>query len=143
MDYLEWNDNKMSIGIKLIDEQHKELLKIINKLSTSINENSQRKDILIIVNELIGYASYHFTVEEELFNKFNYKDSEEHKKEHSLFVKKFRSIKNKISNDKVYLKKSAIEISGEVFQYIVDWFLNHVVGSDKKYVELFKKNGIK
>jgi hemerythrin len=48
MEYLHWNDETMSIGIELIDEQHKELLKIINQLSTTIHENSQKIDIIMI-----------------------------------------------------------------------------------------------
>jgi len=142
MNFIKWNDETMSIGIMLIDNQHKELLKIINKLSSSIHNHSQRRDILEILDELISYADYHFSTEEELFDKFNYKESEIHKKEHSLYVKEFIELRNKIMQDKVYMNKSAIEVSESVFNYIVKWFLNHVVGSDRKFVEVFKENGV-
>ena len=143
MEFIEWNNKTMSIGIKLIDDQHKALLKIINQLSTTINENSQRSCIVIIIDELIDYSAYHFTTEEKLFDKFDYDESHNHKKEHDLFVKKFIEIKSKIPNEDFYLMRSAIEIADDVFKYIIDWFLDHVVGSDRKYVELFKKNSIK
>jgi hemerythrin-like metal-binding protein len=143
MNFIKWNDETMSIGIMLIDNQHKELLKIINKLSSSIHNNSQRIDILEILDELINYADYHFSTEEELFDKFDYEENEAHKKEHSLFVEEFTELRNKITQDKIYMNKSAIEISERVFNYIVKWFLNHVVGSDRKFVELFKENKIR
>ena len=64
MDFIKWNNETMGIGIMLIDNQHKELLKIINKLSSSIYNNSQQRDILEIIDELIHYADYHFSTEE-------------------------------------------------------------------------------
>lgn len=143
MEVLEWNDKTMGIGIKLIDDQHKELLKIMNQLETSIHENSQRRDILTIVDELIDYAAYHFITEEKMFDKIDYEEAEIHKKEHAEFVEKFDAIKNKISNDEFYLMKSAIEISDDIFNYIISWFIEHITGSDRRYVELLKGKGIK
>ena len=143
MNFLKWNQETMGTGVKLIDNQHKDLLKIINKLSTSINNKSQKKDILSIINEFINYADYHFSTEENLFDKFDYCESDSHKKEHSFFLNEFIKLKNEISGDKAYKNKTAIEISEQLFQYIINWFLTHVVGSDKKFVMLFKENGIK
>mgnify|MGYP000373709460 CR=1 FL=1 len=143
MEFLEWNNKTMSIGIKLIDEQHKELLKIINKLSISINENSQRKDILTIIDELIDYGYYHFRTEEELFDKFNYEEADIHVIEHTNFINKFTTIKEKISKNKMFRDKSSVEVAENIFQYIINWFLNHVVVSDRKFVPLFKDNGCK
>ena len=61
MNTIIWNDKTMSLGIPLIDEQHKELLNIINQLSTSVYSNTQKKDIFMIINKLIDYANFHFT----------------------------------------------------------------------------------
>ena len=142
MDIVEWDDEKMGIGIKLIDDQHKELLKIINLLSNSINSNSQKKDILTIVDKLIDYAGYHFSQEKELFDKFNYEETQAHETEHAKFLKKFVEIQKKLLDNESYKNESIIEISEDVFKYIIDWFINHVTGTDRKYVSLFKENGI-
>jgi len=139
---LEWSDDKMSLGIKLIDEQHKELLNIINMLANSIDNYSQREDILTIVNKLIDYSYYHFSMEEELFAQFNYKDVDAHKKEHLKFTKIFSELKLKLTNDEYFKDKSAINIAEEIFEYITSWLIHHIINSDKKYVELFKEKGI-
>ena len=139
---LDWNEKTMALGIKLIDEQHKELLKIINLLAKSINENSQRKDILLIVEKLIDYVEYHFSAEEELFEKFHYEESKEHKDNHVKFTQKFVDIKNKITNDKSYLNMSSIDISIDIYIYMTNWFINHISGSDRKYASEFKKYGL-
>ena len=52
-------------------------------------------------------------------------------------------IKDKIKSDNKYLRKSAIEVADDVFQFIINWFLEHISGSDRKYVDLFKENNIK
>jgi len=142
MEMLKWNNEKMSVGIKLIDAQHQELLKIINQLTTSIEENSQKKDILIIIDELIKFAGYHFLTEEKLFDEFNYEETEVHKNEHKEFSTKFIKMRNKLLEDELYKSKSAVIIAEEVFNYIINWFIHHVTGSDKKYVKLFKEYGI-
>ena len=142
MEPIEWNNEKMSIGIKLIDDEHKVLLGIINQLSTSITEQSQKNDILIIINKLMDYASHHFKTEERLFEKFDYIEADIHLKEHSAFSEKFIEIKHKFEIDSLYLRRNSIEIAEDIFTYIIVWFLKHVNGSDRKYVKLFQDHGI-
>lgn len=143
MQLLQWNDEKMALGITVIDEQHKELLNIINLLATSIKTHSQKDDIIQIVDELINYAKFHFTNEEEMFDKFDFKESDAHKKEHEAFFEKFTTIKSDISNNELNKTKSSIEIAEEVFSYLTKWFLNHIIGNDREYVQLLKENGVK
>lgn len=139
MNLLKWDEEKMGVGYKVIDDQHKELINIINKLSTSINHNSQQRDILDIVNELINYTDYHFSTEEALFERFNYKLTDEHKQEHKDFDSKFSNIKNELLEDDFYKNKSAVEVSEEIFLYIIDWLMHHILDNDKKFVSSLKE----
>ena len=41
---MKWDNDKLSLGISLVDEQHKQLFNIINQLVT-INANSKKKKI--------------------------------------------------------------------------------------------------
>ena len=143
MKVLDWDDSKMSVTIELIDNHHKKLLNIINELYTTIRENSQKKDILIIVDKLIKYTQYHFSVEEAYFEKFDFKESDSHKKEHTHFINMFQEIKDTIEKSKINMNKSAINLAEDIFKYLVNWFINHVTKCDKEYIELFKENGIK
>lgn len=136
MNTIIWNDKTMSLGIPLIDAQHKELLNIINQLSTSIYSNTQKKDIFMIINKLIDYANFHFTCEEELFNNLKYNKKDEHKNEHREFLNKFTKYHNQISNSE-YLNQVEIIISQETLIYLVDWFLHHIAGTDRIYAEIF------
>ncbi len=139
MDLIKWSDERMSIGIKLIDDEHKELVKIINDLGLSIHKNCQRTEILTIVDRLIDYSKYHFAREEKYFKKFNYENAIEHKEQHNIFINKFEKIRKDIEEQDDLCN---IILSEEVFLYLIEWLLNHITGSDKKFVDLFKKNGL-
>ena len=138
-----WNENKMSVGIELIDNQHKKLLNIINKLEDSITTNTQKKDSLSIVNEIIDYTMYHFKTEEDLFDKYNYEKKDEHKKEHNSLIKKILNVKDILTDDRLKRNEDYIEIVEEIYIFVIDWFLNHILQRDREYIELFERNGVK
>ena len=81
MDKIIWN-NSYSVGVQELDEQHKKIVKMLNKL---IEMKDTRVDSEIISNTLIEmkkYASEHFETEEKLMNEYNYPDYLLHKKQH-------------------------------------------------------------
>lgn len=140
MQVIVWDDSKMNLGIKLIDEQHKHLLEIVNLLASTITKKSEKKDILYILNKLIDYAGFHFTSEEALFDKVNYIDSSEHKKEHAEFIDQFKTAQSKLKKDSSFSKHSILDIAENTYEYVVKWIINHILGSDKKYVKLVHEN---
>lgn len=137
MKYIKWNDETMALGIPIIDEQHKKFLNIINQLQSIIYSSSQKEKLIDIIDELIDYAIFHFKTEEDLFEKFDYEFKEEHKKEHKKFFDKFLELKKITEIELLSLRKNAIEIANEIYIFIIDWFLNHIAGTDKKYITLF------
>ena len=81
--------NSYSIGIQLIDIQHKHLFHIGNQ-AYSLLENDLQTDnydaINLIVEDLRSYAKYHLTCEENYMLKINYSGYAEQKKEHDYFI---------------------------------------------------------
>lgn len=129
-------DEKYSVKVEEIDDQHKHLVELISKLYESINNQSTKDELGGILNELIAYAVLHFSTEEKYFKKFNYENTEEHIKEHEKFATKVSGLKEKYSNNE-------IEISFELIDFLEDWLLDHLVESDQKYVECLTSNGLK
>mgnify|MGYP000867218199 FL=1 len=68
MPLVEWK-SEFSLGISEIDEQHKKILAIINKLYDlfSNKEHQDIAEIERIIKELADYAVYHFQTEEKYF----------------------------------------------------------------------------
>lgn len=133
--YFEWSDEH-SLGIQVIDDQHKKLIQIMHKLFTAINEQSTSEVIEEILNKLVEYTEYHFTTEEDFFRAFHYAEMEEHVNEHERFYEKIKTLQEKQEGNE-------IEVSFELMDFLEDWLLEHIQHLDKKYVACFKEHGVK
>lgn len=134
MEKIEW-DEKYSVNISKIDEDHKKLFQIINKANDAINNKYEPEKISEILNEMTMYALNHFKTEEDYMAKFEYSEYELHKKEHLAFIKKT-----------VDYCKSVMEgnynIAENLLEFLVQWLTGHIQSTDRKYIECFKKNGL-
>lgn len=131
MTYIQWSD-KFSVQVKEIDEQHKKLIGMINKLHDALFDIEVQK---VVINEMIEYAMIHFETEEKYMEQFQFSGYEEHKKEHGKFTEKAMDIRN------------AFEMTGclltlHILDFLKEWLENHLLNTDMKYVECFKENGL-
>ena len=128
---VEWSD-KYSVGCEKIDEQHKRLFDLINKLYQAFVEANAKKVITQIIEEMAKYAIYHFSTEEELFDKYDYYDKEKHKSEHELFIDKVIEFAQKLKNEE-------LTVTYEVMLFLKDWLINHILKSDMRYKNVICK----
>lgn len=128
---LEWSD-EFSVGIDLIDKQHKILIRAINLLAMAVEYNTSRELMREIFVTLRDYTDTHFAYEEELFDRFSYPETEKHKAEH-------RSLLNQVVTLEQRWNSGEAEIGPEVLKFLVNWLRNHILGSDKKYSEFLIK----
>jgi hemerythrin len=134
MMFLKWNDS-FSVKVNSIDQQHKKLIDLINSFYDNINQGSPKEKLLILINELKKYTIVHFSTEEEYFKKFNYLDFAAHKEEHDKFVATIQNYEERYKSGKLLL-------TIEVTNFIKKWITQHILGTDKKYIELFQKHGV-
>ncbi len=98
MDHFEifpWNDN-FETGISIVDEQHIELVRILNELAVHVANHSSPIKLDKVFNELTSYADYHFKTEEGLWD-VHFKDDEwltKHELTHHAFLEKISFLKN-------------------------------------------------
>lgn len=125
----------LETGFKEIDEQHKKLVEIMNKLFKAYSENDHKKTLKTILNELSDYSRYHFRTEELYFDQFNYINKAEHINEHNKFMNSINDIQKKFSSlEGVFSLKLLI--------FLQEWVTNHILASDKKYIDCFKNGGL-
>jgi hemerythrin len=123
---LTWSD-EFSVKIKELDEHHRKIFSILNKLFDEINKGSHSRVVLEVLTDLDEYASYHFQAEEELFRKKNYPDAQEHMREHEVF----RSHQRKLDE----LVRMNDNLAGlELSEFLSSWLISHVLTTDKKYI---------
>lgn len=135
MAYMQW-EKKYSVGISKIDEQHMKLFSYINDLHDAM-KNGKSKDILAgLINQLVNYTLTHFSLEEEYMSKYKYIDYLQHQKEHKAFVEKITAFRND------YNLTSGV-VSIELMNFLKDWLVKHVLGTDKKYVPFLMGKGVK
>jgi hemerythrin len=123
---IEWEE-RYAVSDRVIDNQHKVLFNIINKLYRAVLSSVEKEVIEEIIEELVDYSFVHFEHEEKLFDKFDYENTDEHIKEHEGFICKIKEFEDKITN-----KDSKLPL--EVLNYLKTWIINHILVSDKKYV---------
>jgi hemerythrin len=124
-----------SLNLKEIDDQHQELVRLINELHQGMMERKSQQILGDIINGLIAYTKTHFLTEEKYFIEFGYNEAVIHKKEHRDFVSKVSDFKKDFDRGKMML-------SMEIMNFLKDWLVKHIQGSDKKYVPMFQANGI-
>lgn len=135
MDIAKWDDS-YSVGLKEIDDQHKRLFDLINKLYNGMTGNETHDQLAEVIHGLIDYTRYHFKTEEEYFARFGYAESASHIATHTAFVDKIK----KFEED---FKTGDVTVSMDLLTFLKEWLIKHIKGEDKKYVALFKEHGVK
>jgi hemerythrin-like metal-binding protein len=125
---LKWSE-EFSVDDQSIDEEHLQLISLINELQMTIVEDQDQETINHIFDRLIKYTIVHFDNEEKMLKEAGYPDLKEHAREH----KKLKAQVQKLSREKNFL------LSSNIAEFLQVWLKDHILGSDKKYAEYFKE----
>lgn len=130
MPFFEWDD-KFNIGVYEIDNQHKNLIYLVNIFFESIISNNDIEEIKLIVNELSEYIWVHFQTEEKLMRDLDYQDYYTHQIEHKIFAKYIGNVQEKL------IKGDVPDII-ELGDFMHDLLVNHVLVFDQHYGSVLK-----
>ncbi len=133
MHQIEWKD-EYSVGIKELDEQHKELFRLINRL---YQESESAGMITYAFDSLERYVNIHFRTEEKLLEKAAYADLKAHKIEHKQFEDWLKSVKITFAAG-----ASPQRMAGVINEYLQDWWTHHILESDMNYSEKLVNNSL-
>ncbi len=120
---IEWNTAYL-IGIDEIDFQHQYFLKLIYRLSSELERTVDPHYRLLLLQELNKYAKFHFLSEENIMFSIGYPELEEHRKLHFELIETLNLKSGYYGEGKI--------ASGEVIEFLYDWFVGHTVEVDKK-----------
>ena len=123
--YIEW-DNAYSIGILQIDNQHRQLIDLINQLESICKTDNKNigNEFIEVMKQSTEYVLVHFRDEEKLMNSIKYKNLVEHKALHEQFIKKIYEITKCFNNGNE-------DVYQHYFRFLKDWLLNHIATHDK------------
>jgi hemerythrin len=133
--YVVWKD-EYSVGINSIDLQHKKLLGLINQLQTAVDHKTGEAFEHEALDALVDYTKTHFTYEEGLLVQNDYPDYGPHKAQHEEMIKEVEAVLAGYKKDPDTAMRNAAN-------YLKDWLINHINGTDKKYSSYLIDKGVK
>ena len=120
---------KYQTGILLIDEEHKELFRIMNEVHAVIvdEENLDKYDAIIrLLEEMRNYTKDHFNDEEEYMESIHYEGLEAQKMAHEAFIERLNAM------DLKQIKAHQEETLSEIMAFLTEWLVNHILHMDSK-----------
>jgi hemerythrin len=131
--FFKWSPD-YSVHIKTIDDQHKELVNILNRLFVAVSKREGEKVIAEILDALMSYTQTHFALEERLMRRAKYKDLESHMEEHRRLLEKLDQLCNKhlIQEKPIYF---------EMLSFLKTWLKEHIQGVDTQYSTALQQAG--
>jgi hemerythrin len=119
-------DESFSVGVEVLDKQHKQIVEIINRLIDEPKEGFDPDEVAKILDELTKFAHYHFKMEEQLLAEHGYYDLRTQQDEH----KEFRIELANLCMDSM---KNHTIIPINVLLYLKEWWTDHILVKDMKY----------
>lgn len=126
MDHVAW-DQKMSVGVEILDDDHKKLLDMFNRLLKSGVATKDRDDLTGMLSGLRDYTNVHFTREEELMERQGYPDLDAHKAAHRYFVDEVQ----KLYQD--YDESNTMMLRIDLILLLKEWLIEHIQSVDARY----------
>ena len=133
-EFIEWTD-ELSVGIEEIDEQHRVLVDLVNEMHQAITDQRGSEVVSDILEKLADYTRIHFAVEESLMRILQYPDYEPHKEQHEKLIAHLRELRGKVESGQT-------AIGFELMHFLRNWLTQHILGTDKEYVDHFLNAGI-
>lgn len=132
MDCLEWDDG-LQVGVKRIDEGHKRLFGLLNKITAISMHCKQADKIYPIIGELIDHVILCFNDEEQEMKGHGYPGLAVQELQHLDFVKLLV-----LELDLRHLNRlPAIEL----LERVASMLRSHITNEDKKYADYLEADG--
>lgn len=131
----QWHKQKLELEIKGLDNQHRELIMILQQTNDLQHTSDERKKLFIpeIIKKLFYYSQFHFSYEEEHMAKNNYPLLKEQQEQHIIFI-------NHIRQFVADYNKGIAVLTDEIVLFLKDWTINHILQDDKKYKDYLLEN---
>jgi hemerythrin len=124
MAHVQWKD-RYNINYKEIDEQHKCLVAIMNRMIDIIGQDHPTDQTKEIFHQICQYALTHFASEERYMEAAGYPGLGRHKSQHATFIDRLLEL-NRTSDS---LDAGLLE---EILVFVRRWYLNHIAISDQE-----------
>ncbi|MFH1502529.1 MAG: bacteriohemerythrin [Candidatus Eisenbacteria bacterium] len=131
-----WDDG-LSVGVDLIDEQHKMLLGRLGELSDAVCSRQGSSQIVSTLTFLSEYVDFHFGTEEKHMAENDYPAYPEHKAAHE----EFKATLGRLSDD--FEEEGATTgLAESINTLLITWFFKHIRSVDQELGRFCNERGI-
>ncbi|PKU25574.1 bacteriohemerythrin [Telmatospirillum siberiense] len=120
-----WSSD-MSVGVLVLDEEHRFLIEEMNSLH-AIKKMKSQDTLENCLGRLICFAIKHFFHEESYMAKMRYSRMPAHKVAHDDFIVKMQSFLRRGADEDVTV------LSVEIVEYLDEWCAQHILVEDRRY----------
>lgn len=136
MKKITWTDD-LSVGVGLIDEQHKMLIRRLNDMSQAIEDVKGPTEIARTLEFLIEYTDFHFSTEAEHMKRSGYPGLARHLKKHEEFTSTLADLEEEFRED------GATQILADsIDTFLVNWLIKHISNVDVEFGAYLEEKGI-
>jgi len=123
-----------SVGIKLIDDQHKGLLNLVNDMYMHLtgNKNEERTYFTKVIQQMALYIKNDLGTEEKLMIMAGFSGYMEHKRVHDAFA---FTVEETIRNFEAGKRFVLLEFT----RFLREWVFTHIAIMDKQHFTCIKK----
>lgn len=126
----------MSVGVGIIDDQHREFIGLVNELTESVTSPRANFVVGLTLEKIFSFAQYHFLTEEKYFALFDYELADEHIKEHRKLLSQVEDYRHRFFD----LHE---DVAADLAKFLEVWVGEHLHDQDRKYIRCFNEHGLR
>ncbi len=123
-------DNSLVLGVEEVDEQHREIFRHFEKLSTACQSGQGEEVLDEVLTFLDDYVARHFSSEEALMERHRYPKLPEQREQHAIFRQVIEELHNR-SREGLH----GHELSLAIDRQLVRWLIQHIRSFDRELAE--------
>ena len=121
-----WSE-MMSVGVPVLDSDHKTLVGLINLLQRSIGDPEEYVAVYSVLGALEEYAAHHFAREEKMMEASRCPQIDAHRQTHDGFTLRVGTLKQRYESDPSSVR------ARDCLTFLNDWLVNHICTTDMNY----------
>jgi hemerythrin-like metal-binding protein len=135
MALITWTE-KLSVGVKTIDDQHTILFETINDLHAAMMKGQARAIVGTLLHTLVDYTRHHFSAEEAMLEAAKYPELVPHRIKH-------RELTKQVEEYVARYEQGDITLSLHLLNFLSDWLATHIQNTDKEYGPWMNEHGVR
>lgn len=136
MAFLDWSP-EFSMGVEIFDNEHKELIAILNKLHDALTAGADKASLQQICFRLMEHAVQHFKHEEMYFEDWAYPERQAHANAHKTLRRELFAMQDKLLANPDAQGLTALS------EFLRHWLTNHILNDDRQYGEFLRTKGLR